>query len=431
MITVYIKPNSLFTNPARWFVGFLAQHLQAKLSTTDKDTERVLKITDEADSDVCLSHRFYENLDKKIFNHTVHFAKEPLIRAENGRIDYVATIFYMVNCLQEYSVGNEDLDKYNRFRYEKSYQAKFGIIQENKVSDLIEEFVRDTPILRGVFLGKTRRPSQIFLTHDIDTLYASFVQDGFWAIKRGRLDILCRLIINELLKKPAYFNIDKILKIHSEYDLKSTFFWIVTQGRSEDGIKNADYKLQNQRVQQALMNIQKGGFEAGLHKSSLDLSFETEFSHLPNQHVKANRYHFLRFQLPQAWQTMSDSGVRLDASLGFAECYGFRNNYGLPFQPYDFRTGETMSLVVTPLNVMDGTLSYYMKVPEAKITEHILDFFEKNKENSVLSLLWHNTEFSEFRFKPYLKVYKEILKYIVETKIQTVTTRDILASFGH
>ncbi len=432
----YIKPNMSFTNPVRWFVGFLAHHFQTEYQVTDKDSveERnpdtigkgLLKITDESNSDVPIALSFYEKIEKGIFNHQAHFENEPLILTENGQIDYIATIFYMVNCLQEYGAQDCYLDKYKRFKFDASFQARFGIIRENRVADLIQQFVNSSNILRGMFGNKPPRESKIFLTHDIDSLYSSFFQDGLWAIKKGRLDIVVRLIINELLHKPAYFNIDKMLKIHDEYGVKSTFFWIAMQGRSEDGIKNADYTLTDKSVQNALSDIQNKQFEIGLHKSSLKSSFEIEFARLPVHHVQANRYHFLRFQLPTAWQVMSDAGVKLDASLGFADQYGFRNGYGLPFHPYDFRSGETMSLVVTPLNIMDGTLDGYMGISEDDILTHILAFFEKNKEHSILGLLWHNTEFSEFKYAPYLKIYREVLTYIVESKMETVTATDIL-----
>ena len=305
-MTFYIKPNCFFTNPARWFVGVLAQHLQTDFVVTDKDTEGVLKISDDLNSDVPIAISFYNKIEKGIFSHALHFGKESYILTTDGQIDYIATIFYMVNCLQEYGQDETALDKYNRFPYSASFQAKFGIIRENRVSELIEKFVETMPLLlrneipmfsgRGAFLNKTARPSRIFLTHDIDSLYSSFFQDGLWAIKKGRLDVLIRLIFNELLKRPAYFNIDKILKIHSENDIKSTFFWIAAQGRSADGIKNADYRLTNKKVQNALIAIEENGFDLGLHKSSLDSSFETEFARLPQAHIKANRYHFLRFQ---------------------------------------------------------------------------------------------------------------------------------------
>jgi hypothetical protein len=426
----FIKPNTSFTQPARWFVSFLERHLQTTFVVTDKDSletaKDIFKISDDADSDVPMALAFYEKIDKGIFNHEQHFVNEPLIRTETGAIDYIATIFYMVNCLQEYGVQAVDLDNYNRFRYESSFQARFGTIQEDSVTVLIEKFVK---ILRGSFGDIKKRPSRVFLTHDIDSLYGSFVQDGLWAMKRGRFDVLLRLVLNEVLRQPAYFNIDKMLKIHSEYDLKSTFFWIAAQGRSADGIKNADYNLKNPTIQNALWAIQKHGSEIGLHKSSLDSSFETEFGRLPEGHIRANRYHFLRFQLPKSWEMMEDAGVQLDASLGFASAYGFRNGYGLPFHPYDFRTKKAMNLLVTPLNIMDGTLSYYMRVPTAEISRQIISFFETHKKDCVLGLLWHNTEFSELQFAPFLKIYKEILAWIVETKMETMTASEVLKTF--
>ena len=127
---------------------------------------------------------------------------------------------------------------------------------------------------------------------------------------------------------------------------------------------------------------------------------------------------------------MEDAGVRLDASLGFAAHYGFRNAYGMPFQPYDFRTGAAMRLVVTPLNIMDGTLSDYMGIPTDAIAGHIISFFENHRTDCVLGLLWHNTEFSAWKYKPFLEIYKEILTYIVETKMETVTARGILKDFS-
>ena len=433
----FIKPNCSFTQPARWFVAFLSRHLQTEFVVTDKDTAQtdkgIFKISDNADSDAPLALGFYDFIsgftEGGPRSHSVYITNEPLIRTEKGEIDYIATIFYMVNCLQEYNAKAEDLDKYKRFRYESSFQARFGTIQENTVADLIQKFVETQVIQRGPFFDRKKQVSRIFLTHDIDSLYGSFIQDGLWAMKRGRFDILFKLVLNGILMRPAYFNIDKILKIHGEYDLKSTFFWIAAQGRSADGIKNADYDLKNPKVQNALSAIQKYGSEIGLHKSSLNSDFETEFGQLPKGFIKANRYHFLRFQLPKTWEIMDDAGVQLDASLGFASAYGFRNGYGLPFQPYDFRTHKAMNLIVTPLNIMDGTLSDYMNIPTKDITRHVLDFFDTHRMDCVLGLLWHNTEFSELQYKPFLYIYKEILKYIVDTKMGTVTASDILKTF--
>ena len=75
---------------------------------------------------------------------------------------------------------------------------------------------------------------------------------------------------------------------------------------------------------------------------------------------------------------------------------------------------------------MDGTLGDYMKIPIPQIQTHIIDFIEKNKTDCLLTLLWHNTEFSEYSFKAYLSIYKSILRYLKENRMEVTTVKKVL-----
>jgi hypothetical protein len=146
--------------------------------------------------------------------------------------------------------------------------------------------------------------------------------------------------------------------------------------------------------------------------------------------VIGNRYHYLKFNLPNGYDNIEESGLKLDASLGFAEHYGFRNGYGYPFHPYNISKNDKYSFLEVPLNIMDGTFQRYMKVPIEKTADTIIDFLETNNQNALLSILWHNTFFSNYKYKGYLKEYKKILKYLYDSKFHNINQSEIIREFS-
>jgi hypothetical protein len=165
-----------------------------------------------------------------------------------------------------------------------------------------------------------------------------------------------------------------------------------------------------------------------LHKSCCNYSLDEEVEMLTFP-TNLNRYHYLKIALPGSWNSIESSKIRLDASLGFAERYGFRNSYGLPFRPYDIVNNQVYNFVEVPLNVMDTTFLVYMKVPSNKTASSIIDFIEKNKTNSVVSILWHNNYFTKYKYKGYLEEYKKILVYITESKLKHITPEEIIKEY--
>jgi hypothetical protein len=218
------------------------------------------------------------------------------------------------------------------------------------------------------------------------------------------------------------------MKIESEHDFKSTFYWLVNRGKLDARQTNADYDITSVKMKKYLSHIRENGFENGLHKSISNDSFKTELSKI-SQPVVGNRYHYLKFQLPQAWKAIEESGLQLDASLGFTEHYGFRNSYGYPFHPYNTATHDYYSFIEVPLTIMDGTFQRYMKIPVEKTADTIIAFLEKNSNDSLLSILWHNTFFSNYKYKGYLNEYRKILQYLYEMKFENINQSGILKEF--
>lgn len=335
-------------------------------------------------------------------------------------------IFYLVNSLHEYNRDANSYDNLGRFKYESSIMKDLGI-ENNIVLNLIKFTVNKNQTLQKSFeiIG---HQSYFFLSHDIDSVYGSLTQDGLWAIKNGRMDVIMNLFFNVIISKPSWLNFDLIMKTESEYDFKSTFYWLVNKGKIDSRQTNSDYNISSKRISDSIYNIHNNGFENGLHKSISEEGFQTELLKMPVS-VAGNRYHYLKFQLPDAYHKIEEAGLKLDASLGFAEHYGFRNGYGYPFQPYDEKTNRYYNFLEVPLNIMDGTFQRYMDIPVEKTAETIIHFLEKNSRDSLLSILWHNTFFSNYKYSGYLGEYKKILKYLYEMKFQNINQTEIINKF--
>lgn len=424
MLRVFIDPT--FRNQVKWTLNLIAKDQSFSYVLVDS-TDADLRISLAPESDVQISEDLFNGIKQKKFDANLYFSNELIIRNKQGNEDYLSTIFYLVNAFQEYQLEDHKKDHYGRFPFKQSVQYRFDIVEKNYVGELIARFMQSHPSLKKL-VPKELSKSQIFLSHDIDSLYGSLYFDGKWALKHLNVGKMATIIWETVLRKPAWFNIDKIMNMHSLYDMKSTFFWILQQGKDQHGIKNGDYNIKSPKIINQINKIKDKGFQLGMHKSTMNTSFQQEKDNLPIP-LKSNRYHFLKFNLPDAWEALETSKLKLDASLGFAECMGFRNSYGKPFQPYNLETNAAYSFLELPLHVMDGSFVYYQGIRDASVLNSIIQFIEKNKYNNVLSILWHNNELSEYFYKDMFENYKKLLAYLYEEKFETVQEDQLIKEY--
>ena len=78
---------------------------------------------------------------------------------------------------------------------------------------------------------------------------------------------------------------------------------------------------------------------------------------------------------------------------------------------------------------MDSTFQHYMKIPVNQSASSIISFLEKHKSDAIISILWHNTFFTNYKYKGYLDEYKKIIFYLVENGIQSVTPDELLNEY--
>jgi hypothetical protein len=368
-----------------------------------------LLIDSAADSDFVLDLAFYQKL-------TAGQHAKPKI--DLPQTDLLAHIFYLVNCLQEYNT--ETFDRYGRFPYLSSIQQKEGLLHENTVQLLIDQLWSTHHKLSHI--KTATRKSGFFLTHDIDTVYGAKNQNGAYALQHHKYFEIPRLLWNHYISTPDWINIDKIMAIEEQFGFKSAFYWLVYQDKL-----NADYDIAGPVIQKQLQTIRQKGFEIGLHKSLRSESFTTELQ-LLNKSVEGQRYHFLKFNLPEAWGDIEKSGLKLDTSLGFSEDFGFRNSYGLPFMPFNIKENRVYDFIEVSMNVMDGNFFYNGKTV-AQAEKLLIDWLDKNKENTIITLNFHNNFFDRLQYKGYEELYITLLKYFKEEGFKPMQQKDLIQEF--
>ena len=397
----------------------IAANKGIEFAYTSQAADSGLQITADLSSQLPLCLPFYQNLTAQNFAGIKALAGDNyLFHAEGGQRDYLASIFYLVNCIQEY--GEEKTDKYGRYPYMESVQKKLGFYHQNIVQQLIDEFLSGHPVLSR--LTPTKRKSTFFLTHDIDTIYGAKNQNGHYALKNHQYFKIPGLLWNHYFSVPNWLNMDKIMAIEEQYGAVSSFYWLVHKDK-----QNADYRIHTPLTRGMLKLIRDKGFGIGLHKSLRDTSF-TEEVELLGMPVNGQRYHFLKFNLPRAWEDLEKAGLKLDTSLGFSEDFGFRNSYGLPFMPFNLKKNKVYDLLEVPMNVMDGNFFYQGKTL-AQAENALIDWLDKNKENAVITINFHNNFFDDMLYAGYDKLYITLLKYFEQAGMKSMAQKDLIAEF--
>jgi hypothetical protein len=414
---VFIQPDMLYLPAVEYTLRLIAVNKGCAWEFTDNGHVDII-VGEGQDADIRVNSLFHHKLSKGLFAHEHHFADRPYIQFEDGSKDYLSTIFYLVNSVQEYNATKTD--KYGRFPYSESLQQKFGIVRQNIVQQLIDElFARNIKLSK---VNVTDRPSRLFLTHDIDSVYGAKNQDGRYALDNKKWLDIPVLLFNHYLGTPDWLRMETITDIEQQYGYTSAFFWLPAHDK-----ENADYDMDDIRVRRQMDKLSASGFYNGLHKTRRPYSFAEELERLHLSGAAYNRYHFLQFQLPQAWVAM-EGVIELDSSVGFAEAYGFRNSYGLPHRPFNLGKQQPYHVLNVPMMIMDRTLFDSGKNID-ELYEEITTWITANKTNCIITLNWHNNFFTELAYKGYAGLYNGILKYCNELGLTSVSPQQLLQEF--
>src|SRR5436190_4378806 len=133
-MVAHVAPGRSYSAPIEFVLRLLATNKGERLELAPVKGDGVLIFdhTDERSLPIALD--FYDTvISDHVRSHDRVFKGEPMVRCVNGEVDHLATIFYMVNSLQEHDAPDGEKDAIGRFRYDGSYQYRYDVVLENLV----------------------------------------------------------------------------------------------------------------------------------------------------------------------------------------------------------------------------------------------------------------------------------------------------------
>ncbi len=332
--------------------------------------------------------------------------------------DLVASSFYLLSGWQEFYSSTRDA--FGRFPYQASVQAKYGLVTLPIVNYYFEILRDAVAQAYGVDVPLKTWHGKDFatcLTHDVDHLQSAWKVAGKPALQKRKVGLFISLALRKALGRDAWFNLPQVEKELAVLNAMGTFFFL-PHNKKHAGHPNADYDITSSKIQREIKRLKEAGHEIGLHGShgsgSDSAQLQKEKSKLP-VNVVGNRFHYLRFAPQNSTSVLTETGVTYDASLGFAEHFGFRNSYCHPFRLYDFKKKQMSSVWELPLNLMDITLhhpNYLQLAPHDVLPALAPMLLEIKRFNGVFTLLWHNENFTKTGLPGGLIIFKEIAQFL-------------------
>ena len=255
----------------------------------------------------------------------------------------------------------------------------------------------------------------ICISHDVDRVHKAWWHCISHFMKTKRMYHFKTLFTR--WRENPYWNFEKIMEIEEKYDVKSTFFFLNESGKANLLDKKTypiffgRYKIKETKVKEIIKELDKGGWEIGVHGSYYSfknfnlLKREKEILEgIVGHKVIGIRQHYLNLDPPHTWILQKNAGFLYDASFGFRDNIGFRDDKILPFRPFNDE------FLVIPLTVMDGAL--FKKYPTTNdawnIILKLIEYSEK--KHALLTILWHQRVFNENEFPHWSKMYERIIQ---------------------
>ena len=374
----------------------------------------------------------------------------PLLALQENRAiisaDIIAAAFYLLSGWQEYFSGERD--RHGRFPYAASVQATYGFVAMPVVNYYFDVLRAAVEHVSGQTLQPRRWGSQeagfaAFISHDIDNLRSAWKAPAKGALQQRQFGRFSKLLWQHLTQPDAWDNLEAVAAAVAQYGGRSTFFILPTPEISSNDIRNADYSLTNSLLRR-LSLLEHQGIEIGLHAS---LGTATNADRLADEAYKIGggglRFHYLSWEPRHTLETVATAGMNMranelrffyDCTLGFAEHFGFRHSYCLPFYPFDFkkRNGEAADFLEIPLNVMDATLHHpnYLQLNPAEIIPALAPVFAEIKRfGGVASVLWHNENFDPANTQNGPQQFHEIMAHLQQQGTAFLTGREVWQEF--
>lgn len=333
--------------------------------------------------------------------------------------DIFSAVFFMISRYEEYLPFVEG--EYGWFRHEDSIAVKNNFSHLPVVNIWIEFFKKT---LSKTFSEKVLQEKfKAVLTYDIDVAYKYTGRSigrtlGSTALDMANFDwknILTRSQSYLGKRKDPWDVYDYLRLLIEKNNLESIFFFLLADKSQYD--RNLYY---SNKAMKKLVNKVSSFSKIGIHPSFFSSEFpekireeKLRLENISHTKIIKSRQHFLRFKLPETYNTLIDAGITEDYSMAFPRTPGFRAGSCRPFYFYDLTNEKATQLQVFPIAFMESTL--HIDSDPAAALQIVNQYLEEVKKvNGIFISIWHNHTVSETReYKEWKKVHDSMVQTII------------------
>ncbi len=189
--------------------------------------------------------------------------------------------------------------------------------------------------------------------------------------------------------------------------------------------------MSDPRLRHFVTELLRDGFEVGLHGSyaaGFDaVRFAREKAALAaaiDEEPIGHRQHYLRMDYATTFPIYEQAGLQYDATLGYAEHEGYRNQFSYPYHPYNHQENRPFKFLELPTVIMDVTLAGYRQMPAEHAWRVIRSWLEKvSGRRGCITLLWHNIW--DGVYPGYFNLYPRVLSWVRDHDGIGLSGRDV------
>ena len=341
--------------------------------------------------------------------------------------DLIASTYFLISRYEEYINPNNNRDTHGRYIGKQSIPAKANFIHRpivEEYNELLRKLLQQTNITLSPI---PQQINHIYLTHDVDSITNYRRLRGFLGgtyrsiVKRTEsLTTILKSLFN-INHDPAY-TFPWILQQDNQQP-EATQIYFIKATHNAKGFDRPTYNLIGKNFIHLKKEILKSSPNAifGLHASyrsgnTPDIIVEEQKLlqyAIENQRITTSRHHYLRSLQPNDMEALIDARITDDYTMGYADIAGFRLGTCRAVRFINPSTRKLTSLTLHPLTIMDCTLSesHYMNLNYNQALSYSQSLInEIKKYNGDLSLLWHNTRFTNDNY--HNRLYSQIIKYL-------------------
>ena len=317
-----------------------------------------------------------------------------IFKTSNGQFtfDIFAASFYLLSRYEEYLPHKND--KYGRYAHENSLAFKKKFLHLPLINIWVNDFIISLQMHYPAL--KPKLPSfQFQPTYDIDMAF-SYKHKGLLRNIGGFLRQPSAKRLKVLLgrQQDPFDCFDWLQQKHVTNNLAPIYFFLVAE-------KNGTYDKNILPLKPAMQELIKKlalKYAIGIHPSwqsgdnkQLLVQEKKLLEQISGQPIILSRQHYIRFNLPDGYQRLTETCITADYSMGYGSTNGFRASVASSFYWYNLQTEQTTLLRIHPFCFMDTNSLYHQHFTPAQALIEILHYYQECKNiNGTFIGIWHN-----------------------------------------